>query len=507
VQYVPGRNLHIADALSRAHGKEDSLTQHLEDALSGQVLAIDKCFSGDSEILQMLRAATSSDSTRQKLKTVIQSGWPEHKSQLPAELRRFWDVRHDFTYAADLLCHKDRIYVPVGEARRRVLSVLHVAHPGIVKMDLKAKDYFYWPGMRTDIEDTVSRCEACQMNMRSQSKETLMSVDIPDFPFQVCATDLFVFEGDNYLLYVDSYSHWMSFTRLRSTTSGAVTKVLQEHFANFGLPEQLISDGGPQFSSEDFGRMLRGFNIQHRKSSPTYAQSNGLAERYVQTAKSMLRKCRLTGQSLTQALLHHRNTPVGRGFPSPAEMAFGRRLRCNIPASVTELRPREMFVNESVRAFEKARSEAAQRYNQGAHSLKPLTAGDPVWLQRGKRDWVPAQVVERVADSTRSYIVSTEHGQQFRRNRRFLRPRQSQQADGTTMQDSAQVFDELQETQESARRVGESLEEPTVVENSSQPDSAQASEPTATETAGQTGEYRTARGRIVRPTNFFQAGE
>ena len=426
VRYVPGRNLHLADTLSRAQAPEDSLTRRLDEALSGQVLSIEKCFSGDQFILDMLKKATASDPTSRKLRSVIKNGWPERRSQLPIDLKNFWDVRFDMTFIGDLLCLKNRIYVPAGDTRSKVLQILHVSHPGIIKMDLKAKDYFYWPGIRKDIENVVNQCPACQSNMLSQSKETLMSVDIPDFPFQICATDLFFFQGNNYLLYVDAYSHWMCITRMQSTTSTAVSEVLKEHFANFGVPEQLISDGGPQYSGENFSRFMQNFGVNHRKSSPTYPQSNGLAERYVHTAKSIMKKCHQSGQSLHQALLHHRNTPIGSGFPSPAEMAFGRRLRCDLPSITSELRPREMFLHDSISAFEKARNEAAHYYNKAAHPLAPLAVGDSVWMQRGKRDWIPAEIVECVPFSPRSYFIRTDLGQLLRRNRRFLRLQQSQ---------------------------------------------------------------------------------
>jgi hypothetical protein len=356
-------------------------------------------------------------------------------------------------------------------------------------MDLKAKDYFYWPCMRDELSETVSRCDACQRNVQSQSKETMASVDIPDFPFQICASDLFAFEGSSYLLYVDSYSHWMSITRMNSTTTQAVAQVLQEHFQNFGVPELFISDGGPQYSSEEFQQLLTSFKIRHRKSSPTYAQSNGLAERYVQTAKSLMRKCKQAGQSLPQAMLHYRNTPVGRGFPSPAEMAFGRRLRCDLPATVEELRPHETFVHDSVKAFEKIRAQAAQRYNQGAKSLPEFDRGDTVWLQRGRRDWIKAEVTERVPDSSRSYIVRTEFGQQLRRNRRFLRARQT-----------STVVEEEEERPDAQDENAAAAEE-------EQEQTAAATETPAARSSPTQMEPRTSRGRVVRQTQFYQAGE
>jgi transposase InsO family protein len=65
---------------------------------------------------------------------------------------------------------------------------------------------------------------------------------------------------------------------------------LKSIFARHGIPECFMSDGGPQYVSFVFKQFAQLYGFQHIVSSPRYAQSNGLAERGVQTIKMMLKK-------------------------------------------------------------------------------------------------------------------------------------------------------------------------------------------------------------------------
>ena len=61
-------------------------------------------------------------------------------------------------------------------------------------------------------------------------------------------------------------------------------------FVRHGIPDQVISDGGPQYSSQKFREFFQAWQFKHVKSSPGYAQSNGMAETTIQTVKQLLKK-------------------------------------------------------------------------------------------------------------------------------------------------------------------------------------------------------------------------
>ena len=90
--------------------------------------------------------------------------------------------------------------------RKACLNLLHEGHPGIVKMKLRAQTSVYWIGLNKEIEDHILRCEPCQINSKSQSKEPVIPIEIPNRPWQKLGADLFFQGGKWYLLICDYYS-------------------------------------------------------------------------------------------------------------------------------------------------------------------------------------------------------------------------------------------------------------------------------------------------------------
>ena len=78
-----------------------------------------------------------------------------------------------------------------------------------------------------------------------------------------------------------------------TTTSSAVINKMKAIFARHVIPEKVVSDNGPQFSEQEFARFASDWDFSHVPSSPTYPQSNGLAEKAVHTAEQLLKKAKL----------------------------------------------------------------------------------------------------------------------------------------------------------------------------------------------------------------------
>ena len=94
--------------------------------------------------------------------------------------------------------------------------------------------------------------------------------------------------GQMFLIVIDSFSKWLEVLPTKSTTSAATITLLRKVFVNFGLPEHIISDNGPQFVSEEFENFLRKNNIRHTTTPKGHPGSNGMAERYVGYFKSQM---------------------------------------------------------------------------------------------------------------------------------------------------------------------------------------------------------------------------
>ena len=124
--------------------------------------------------------------------------------------------------------------------------------------------------------------------------------------------------------------------RLSSTTSEDIIVHLKSMFCRHGIPEIFISDNGLQYVSKQFDQFERDYKFEHRTSSPRYPQSNGKAERAVQTIKQLLRK---NPNDPYKGLLRYRLTPLANGY-SPAELCFGRKIRTTITIKQNLLNPK-----------------------------------------------------------------------------------------------------------------------------------------------------------------------
>ena len=113
---------------------------------------------------------------------------------------------------------------------------------------------------------------------------------LPSLPWQKVATDLFKWEGSTYLLVVDYFSKYIEISKLEGESSQKVIQRLKSIFARHGIPQQVMSDNGPQYSSIEFHKFAKDYQFVHPRSSPKFPQSNGEAERAVRTIKSLLKK-------------------------------------------------------------------------------------------------------------------------------------------------------------------------------------------------------------------------
>ena len=157
-------------------------------------------------------------------------------------------------------------------------------------------------------------------------------------PWARVAADLCEFDNRVLLVVSDYYSNFIEVARLSNLTSCAVIKELKAIFARYGVPDTLVTDNGSQFSSAEFAVFAKTWVFEH-KTSPTYPQSNGKAEKAVQTVKTLFRKCKASGTSEFQALLDWRNMPTAGIGTSPAQHLMGRRCKTLLPIAGSLLQP------------------------------------------------------------------------------------------------------------------------------------------------------------------------
>ena len=182
-----------------------------------------------------------------------------------------------------------------------------------------------------DIDRLVHTCKVCQEHQPSQTPEPLLQHDIPSKPWSVLGTDLFEFEGHQWLIIADYYTKYPIIKQLPTPSpSSVVVNVTKQIFAEFGIPDRIVSDNGPHFGSEAYRDFARAWLFDHVTTSPRRPKGNGFIERQVRTIKSLLNKSKQSGTEYQLALLHWRTTPINANLASPGQLIMGRRLKTTI---------------------------------------------------------------------------------------------------------------------------------------------------------------------------------
>ena len=151
--------------------------------------------------------------------------------------------------------------------------------------------------------------------------------EIPIFPWTKLATDIFHFEGDSYLLLVDYTSRYPIIHKLTSMTAQHILGHLKVIFSEYGWPNTIVSDNGHVTWLKLSSRLCK------ITSSPHYPQSNGLAEMFVPTVKSLLYKAREEVADLYKALMIYHNTPLTSNLQSTMQILQNRTARSQLPMS------------------------------------------------------------------------------------------------------------------------------------------------------------------------------
>ena len=178
---------------------------------------------------------------------------------------------------------------------------------------------------------------------------------------------------------VDYFSNFFEIDYLNTTSSNAVIKKLKGHIARYGIPDEVVSDNGPQYDSNEFQAFAQSYGFKHTRTSPHHPQSNGKAESAVKQAKKTLQMTRESGTDYYLALLNVRNTPQEGHNSSPAQRMMNRRTRTTLHTSTSPLKPR--LTRNSAANIAKKQAKQQRYYNRGAKTLGQLKKGERVKVQ------------------------------------------------------------------------------------------------------------------------------
>ena len=171
-------------------------------------------------------------------------------------------------------------------------------------MKALAQSYFWYPGLDQDIENHAQCCVSCQAVKNAPPVTPLHPWLWPAHPWQRIHVDFAgPFMGKTYLLVVDAHSKWPEIIEMNSKTTNMTIIIteLRKMFAAYGLPAQLMSDNGPQFTAEQFANFMHVNRIKHIKCASFHPASNDAVERLVQTFKKAMKSSEDTYSNSEQA--------------------------------------------------------------------------------------------------------------------------------------------------------------------------------------------------------------
>ncbi|XP_022806280.1 uncharacterized protein K02A2.6-like [Stylophora pistillata] len=265
----------------------------------------------------------------------------------------------------------DRVIIP-SALRLDVLDNIHTGPQGIQKCRERAKSGVWWLNLSKQIEDLVRECPTC-IKTKTNHAEPMILTQLAECPFQKVGTDLFEWKGQEFVLVVEYFSR-------------------------------------PKYSSAEFTKYAENWEFTNITSSPKYPQSNGEAERMVQTTKNLLTK----SDDPYEPLLAYRATPLENGF-SPAELCMGWRLRTTLPTNPSKLTTQWPELTTLREKETKIKTEQMKEYIQH-HAVKELSnllPGDRVYIPDRKEN----AVVVSKTPQPRSYYLDTDSNATVRRNR------------------------------------------------------------------------------------------
>ena len=436
IAYLPGKTNKAADATSRHPTSTTASVSSIHDL--AEELTMASIHQEASDLIsipwQSIVDETAKDPVLSELGIAISTGFEGEYPNISQYMRY-----KDSLYNQDgAIMYSDRVVVPTT-LRSPILNSLHAAHQGVSSMTLRAQAIVFWPGMTNDIQEIRARCQECHKNAPSQADLPSTPATPPSTPFEEVFADYFDFGGRHYLVAGDRLSGWVEVfsAPYGSKQSGArgLVKCLRQWFSTFGVPRELTSDGGPEFTADLTSQFLKTWGVEHRVSSAYYPRVNGRAEVAVKKAKRLMRTnvgpCgTINNDRFLRAILQLRNTPEADCNVSPAEIVFGRPMRDNL--SFTSRIIKKSFSKRWQQAWS-AKEEAlrarfiktSEKINLHSKQLPPLKPGMSCFIQNQhgplKNKWHNTGIIMEALPFDQYTVKMDGSGRLTTRNRKFLR--------------------------------------------------------------------------------------
>jgi len=317
IKHISGSKNTIADALSRINSIDTTKLPSIN------------FFTPTIEIHKMQRETNLDRFLVNIRKRIINGNWHQPSPREVPFKRISFKLTIDEN---DLVRYGDRI-VPPQSMYREIFDNAHQSHNGMQSTMKLISQEFYWPHMWHTVQGMVRGCEVCRSS-RFNAPDNTHRWPTENNTWSRVHIDWAYCRGQgNLLIIADAYSGWLEAILCKNRETTTVVNCLRSIFARFGIPPTLVSDNAPEFTSAHFHQWLTSIGCRVVHTPEYHPQSNGLAERMVRVLKDGVAyfnptKCSFQ-EFVHRLLLVHRNSS-NRNGKTPAELMFGRKLRCPI---------------------------------------------------------------------------------------------------------------------------------------------------------------------------------
>ena len=388
MKYRPGCQNQIADGLSRLPVDEAASEKFYED---DELIAVIIAEMPRAITKKYLEESTLEDDLLTRVSEYVTQGWPKNNA-VDNSIRPFYVLRHELSIVGSCVMCGHRIVVP-ERLIERVIQCAHDGHPGIVRTQLRVKQWFWWPRMHSSVEAVVRQCSVCIAADKTVKpvRASIQPVEYPMRPWSKLAIDIMgpfavaPIHQKNVLVANCYCSRWPEVHLCGDVTTRTVIRWLKHLFARFGIPEEIVTDNGSQFTSSEFREFLERNGVRHMRSVPYNPQANGFVERFNRSLKESLLTIHHGGahweEAVVKALATFRTTPHRATGKCPAEIMFGRPIRTLLNAAIS-------FPASTDSVLRNRKKKYQESYTKDAPSLKLGT-----YVRLRKRNVLKGQAV------------------------------------------------------------------------------------------------------------------
>uniref|UniRef100_A0A8C7KJ45 Gypsy retrotransposon integrase-like protein 1 n=1 Tax=Oncorhynchus kisutch TaxID=8019 RepID=A0A8C7KJ45_ONCKI len=302
-------------------------------------------------------------------------------------------------------CPRNLLFVPVP-TRLAVLQWAHSAklagHPGVRGTLASIRQRFWWPTRERDTHRFVAACSVCAQTKSGNSPPAgrLRPLPIPSRPWSHIALDFITglpsSAGKTVILtVVDRFSKAAHFIPLAKLPSAKETAqiIIENVFRIHGLPSDVVSDRGPQFTSQFWREFCRLIGASVSLSSGFHPQSNGQAERANQTIGRILRSLSFRNpaswsEQLPWAEYAHNSLPSSATGLSPFQSSLGYQPPLFSSQLAESCVPSaQAFVQRCERTWKRVRSALCSYRAQTVRAANKRRTKSPRYC-RGQRVWL-----------------------------------------------------------------------------------------------------------------------